>query len=214
MGQNFSQLEQSPAATSCRHLYVPAPASLGPRYSDTVHGNHLTTASAKIYKWIISHLVLIQGEFHQLVGYLCPQMICKQINILQNKWQKERVKKQLFVRISLTSWSLVECHYNVVQFIMIFHMTLRWQQQDVYQTWTSQQTPHTSPSRVSYGESIVRIWGKTDCVITAPYCIGNHSLTQWGRVTQICVGNLTIIGSDNSLSPGRRQAIIWTNAGI
>ena len=26
--------------------------------------------------------------------------------------------------------------------------------------------------------------------------------------------NLTIIGLDNGLSPGRRQAIIWTNAGI
>ena len=33
-------------------------------------------------------------------------------------------------------------------------------------------------------------------------------------LTHICVGNLTIIGSDNGLSPGRRQAIIWTNAGI
>ena len=30
----------------------------------------------------------------------------------------------------------------------------------------------------------------------------------------ICVCNLTIMGSDNGLSPGRRQAIIWTNAGI
>ena len=30
----------------------------------------------------------------------------------------------------------------------------------------------------------------------------------------ICVGELTIIGSDNGLSPGRHQAIIWTNAGI
>ena len=30
----------------------------------------------------------------------------------------------------------------------------------------------------------------------------------------ICVGNLTIIGPDNGLSPGRRQAIIWTNAEI
>ena len=39
-------------------------------------------------------------------------------------------------------------------------------------------------------------------------------LTHWGRVTHICVSNLTIIGSDNGLSPGRRQAIIWTNAGI
>ena len=39
-------------------------------------------------------------------------------------------------------------------------------------------------------------------------------LTHWGRVTHICVGKLTIIGSDNGLSPGRRQTIIWTNAGI
>ena len=38
--------------------------------------------------------------------------------------------------------------------------------------------------------------------------------THWGRVTHICVSKLTIIGSDNGLSPGRRQAIIWTNAGI
>ena len=30
----------------------------------------------------------------------------------------------------------------------------------------------------------------------------------------ICVGKLTIIGSDNSLSPGRRQVIIWTDAVI
>ena len=33
-------------------------------------------------------------------------------------------------------------------------------------------------------------------------------------MTHICVSNLTIIGSDNGLSPGRRQAIIWTNAGL
>ena len=33
-------------------------------------------------------------------------------------------------------------------------------------------------------------------------------------MTHICVGKLTIIGSDNGLSPERRQAIIWTNAGI
>ena len=39
-------------------------------------------------------------------------------------------------------------------------------------------------------------------------------LTHWGRVMHICVSNLTIIGPDNGLSPGRRQAIIWTNAGI
>ena len=37
------------------------------------------------------------------------------------------------------------------------------------------------------------------------------TLIDWGRETRIhvCVGNLTIIGSDNCLSPGRRHAIIW-----
>ena len=33
-------------------------------------------------------------------------------------------------------------------------------------------------------------------------------------MTHICVGNLATIGSDDVLSSGRRQAIIWNNAGI
>ena len=41
-----------------------------------------------------------------------------------------------------------------------------------------------------------------------------NSLTHWGQVTHISVSKLTIIGPDNGLSPDRRQAIIWTNAGI
>ena len=32
--------------------------------------------------------------------------------------------------------------------------------------------------------------------------------------TYVYVSKLTIIGSDNGMSPDRRQAIIWTNAGI
>ena len=40
------------------------------------------------------------------------------------------------------------------------------------------------------------------------------SLTHWDWETLICVSKLSIIGSDNGFSPGRRHAIIWTNAGI
>ena len=40
------------------------------------------------------------------------------------------------------------------------------------------------------------------------------TLAHWGRVTHICVSELTTIGSDNGLSPGRHQAKIWTSAGI
>ena len=39
-------------------------------------------------------------------------------------------------------------------------------------------------------------------------------LTHWGQVTHICISKLIIIGSDNGLLPGWRQAIIWTNAGM
>ena len=42
----------------------------------------------------------------------------------------------------------------------------------------------------------------------------DSELTHWGRVTHLYVSKLTIIGSDNGLSPGRRQATIWTNGGI
>ena len=39
-------------------------------------------------------------------------------------------------------------------------------------------------------------------------------LTHWGRVTHICICKLTIIGSDNGLSPGWHQANIRTCAWI
>ena len=41
-----------------------------------------------------------------------------------------------------------------------------------------------------------------------------EDLSNWGRVTHICVSTIIIIDSYNALSPGRRQAIIWTNAGM
>ena len=54
-----------------------------------------------------------------------------------------------------------------------------------------------------------KLWNSAVSVLTA-----NDMLSQWGRVTHICVGNLTIIGSDNGLSPGRHQVITWTSVGI
>ena len=48
-------------------------------------------------------------------------------------------------------------------------------------------------------------------LVSVFFCI---TLTHWGRATHICVSKLTITGSDNGLSPGRRQAINWTNDGI
>ena len=50
--------------------------------------------------------------------------------------------------------------------------------------------------------------------VSMPVWVYWNLLTHWGRVTHICVGKLTNIGSANGLSSERRQAIIWTNAGI
>ena len=56
--------------------------------------------------------------------------------------------------------------------------------------------------------------------LTSPMPLGSgrgwdlHDLTHWGGVTHICVSRLTTVGSDNGLSPGQCQAVIWTNAGI
>ena len=66
--------------------------------------------------------------------------------------------------------------------------------------WSLEITYHTSPTLLQ----IKCIFG----------IVHNFCLTHWGRVTHICIGNLTIIVSDNGLSPGRRQAIFWTIAGI
>ena len=65
-------------------------------------------------------------------------------------------------------------------------------------------------------ESICSAWHKLYIYTLYVYVVSSDimRLTHWGRVTHICVSKLTIIGSDNGLSPDRRQAIVWTNAGI
>ena len=65
--------------------------------------------------------------------------------------------------------------------------------------------------------SLVNLTNYTyDCFMSSPLhgLVWKGLFTHWGRVTHIYVGNLTIIGPDNGLWPGRCQAIIWTNAGM
>ena len=50
------------------------------------------------------------------------------------------------------------------------------------------------------------------CVVVKKWRL--HALSHWGRVTHICASNPTRINSDNGLSPGRRQAIIWINTAV
>ena len=64
-----------------------------------------------------------------------------------------------------------------------------------------------------------RGWSNRDLVTRGNHSPGStkslgHGWTHWGRVTHIYVSKLNTIGSDNGLSPGRRQVIICPNVGI
>ena len=87
----------------------------------------------------------------------------------------------------------------------------------------TQNYPYTLSSQLSYMvciDSILKIkmftwyWNHILVLIEMVSVTYHILLTHWGRVMHICVSELTNIGSDNFLSPGRCQAIIWTNAGI
>ena len=58
----------------------------------------------------------------------------------------------------------------------------------------------------------MQMWHKF--YVSKQFTTTHVGLTHWGQVTHISVSKLTCIGSNNGMSPGRRQAIIWTNAGI
>ena len=71
---------------------------------------------------------------------------------------------------------------------------------------TAPLVPRSFPARLN----CKRVSPIMKCIVY--FC--RQTLTHWDWVTHICVGKPTIIVSDNGLSPGRRQAIIWTNTGI
>ena len=99
--------------------------------------------------------------------------------------------------------------------------------------WQCHQTTVTRPY-FDIQTIFLGIWSpitKTMEMIMGPSCLHNgnsyngktaslyywHSpkcLTHWGWVRHICLSKINIIGSDNGLSPGWCQAIIWTNTGI
>ena len=61
------------------------------------------------------------------------------------------------------------------------------------------------------------LWKFNLCAMNKPWVFTVYNaffLTHWVRVTHKYVGILTIIGSDNGLSPDWRQAIIWIIDGI
>ena len=92
--------------------------------------------------------------------------------------------------------------YSVIQFLRLPWYSLS--HSESLRHWTSSQDFKKNNSCQGFKRIILCEMGSC----------WERTLTHWGRVTHICINKLTIIGSDNGLSPGRRQAIIWTNAGL
>ena len=103
---------------------------------------------------------------------------------------------------------------------VVFHFTKFKEKHVCATTWTVIKMCMASANgrRRCNGTSSLIVWPhiqNNPCVKATCICDPESiSLTHWGRVTHICVSKLTIIGSDNGLSPERRQANVWTNAGI
>ena len=113
--------------------------------------------------------------------------LCKERPRLQRIWNFEKWADGWFRDL----FKLVRSDAYIRQWtFQVFHNALR--------------APQMSFSHVVNSRMICLLWQIRNEIV----------LTHWGRVTHICIGKLTIIGSDNGLSPERRQATIWSNAGI
>ena len=120
----------------------------------------------------------------------CNRLICK-MNYARIWWHYSRIRLRLeycFNEVQIVKfiggggghlgpvgprWAPCRPHEPCYQseYNAIFHAALYWLLQDINPSLSSQKTLHSSPSRVSYGVSIVRILEKTDHVITASQCI-------------------------------------------
>ena len=113
------------------------------------------------------------------------------------------------------TWCIFYCscfrsHIFVFVYIIIFY--------SLYSAWIWARACYLPRGTPTWVSDLPHAYGKLILYTSLAMVIGRSNsieiLTHWGRVTHICVSRLTITGSDNGLSPGRRQAIIWTNAGI
>ena len=82
--------------------------------------------------------------------------------------------------------------------------------------WITEQMVEVSYAWDNWKLSVVEKWSERKAIVQPMrhWRDLQNQLTHRGRVMHICVSILTIIGSDNGLAPARRQAIVWTYAGI
>ena len=82
--------------------------------------------------------------------------ICRWLETPRRDCDITKLRLRIMIMFSYTAG----CRYNAAQYNMIFHTALQWLKQNMNHSLNSQQTPHSSPLRASYGVSIVGIFEK------------------------------------------------------
>ena len=78
------------------------------------------------------------------------------------------------------------------------HQAIIWTDVEILSIWRQKQTYICIEIHIYSCQKMLLKISSGKCW---PFCLGHNVLTHWGRVTHICVGKLTIIGSDYGLSP-------------
>ena len=160
--------------------------------------------------------------------YMCQIIPCNIVRILWNKDQSlngisERFDAARFVfRIVESLWKLIgvsaallprrPSNFAAIQLYKLY-------QSHCFETWRDLSCEEMTWFHIKAGlwylrEQYARCTRSTEIQTIGRCTTECARITHWGRVTHICLCKLTIIGSDNCLSPSRRQAIFWTSAGI
>ena len=102
------------------------------------------------------------------------------------------------------------CHYNMVQYNMIFHMAYQSPRQNINLSFNSQKKTQYLTFAMSYGVSIVEIFEKIDCLIMTPLQI-NVTGPFWLKVNIVSGIGLVPSGNKPLSKPMLTQiyVIIW-----
>ena len=117
------------------------------------------------------------------------------------------------IHYSNITWARL--HKSLAAWIFCSIVYSEYQQQEFH--WSLMDSLHkwpVVPKRILYHYVLFPVLLAKRIMIIHKKKKSINYLTHWCWVMHICVSKWTIIGSNNGLSPGRRQAIIWTNAGI
>ena len=116
--------------------------------------------------------MIVRCDSHETIFSLMRIPIYRLGDVFILKWSPGFLQlNSRLVNLFHSLLDTVEYHYNAAHYNIIVHTSLPWLRQNVNQAMLSQKTHHISPSQMSYGMSVIRIWEKIDQVLMAQHYI-------------------------------------------